>query len=88
MSYFLELSPKAKKSLDKVPRAEFLRLDPAIRQLMDNPRPNGVKKLKDNIHRIRTGPWRVIYHIIDAEKLISIIEVVRRSKSTYNEYRG
>ena len=86
MSYTLELSPKAKRSLDKIPRTEFLRLDPAIHQLMDNPRPNGVKKLKDNIHRIRTGPWRVIYQILDSEMLISILEIVRRSKSTYKEY--
>ena len=86
MKYTLELSPKAKRSLDKIPRAEFLRIDPAIYQLKDNPRPDGVKKLKNNIHRIRTGPWRIIYLISDSEELISIIDVVRRSEATYKGY--
>lgn len=88
MTYELELSPRAERSLDRIPRADFLKIDPAIRQLADDPRPHGVKKLKGDIHRIKTGPWRIIFLVLDDRKLVSVIEVVRRSESTYKGYGG
>lgn len=86
MKYSLELSPRAKNALDKLGSGDFARLDPAILALANNPRPHGVKKLKEDIHRIRVGPWRVIYLVLDEERLVSVLEVVRRSKSTYKRY--
>lgn len=83
MSYRLELSPHARRSLNKVPHKDFLKIDPVITSLRDNPRPHGAKKLKGPIHRVRIGDWRIIYLIADEEKLVSILDVVRRSESTY-----
>ena len=83
MSYRLELSPHARRSLSKIPHKDFRKLDFTISNLEDNPRPHGVKKLKGLIHRIRAGDWRVIYLISDEEKLVSILDVIRRSESTY-----
>ncbi len=88
MKHVLELSPSAEPSLNKIPRGDFLRMDPAIRQLADNPRPHGVVKLKENVHRIRVGPWRIIYVILDEEKIVSVLDVVRRSESTYKRHRN
>ena len=69
--------------MDRISRGEFLRIDRVVFRLRDNPRPSGVKKLKDNIHRIRIGPWRIIFLIDDNERLVSVVDVVRRSESTY-----
>ena len=88
MKYALEISPKAERSLEKIPRKDFLMIDPSIRVLGGEPRPPGVKKLKEDIHRIRVGAWRIIYVISDERRLVSILDVVRRSKTTYKRYRG
>ena len=55
MAYVVEISPHARRSLDRVPDADFPKLDAAILALRDNPRPFRVKKLKDDVHRIRVG---------------------------------
>lgn len=85
MTYAVEISPHARRSLDKVPDADFPELDSAILALRGEPRPRGVKKLRDDIHRIRVGRWRIIYVIRDGEKLVSVLDAVRRSERTYRD---
>lgn len=43
----------------------------------------GVAKLRDRVHRIRIGPWRVIYLIDDAQRVVVVNAVRRREKDTY-----
>ena len=83
MAYELVLTPRSKREFDRVPRDLFHRIDAAIRALPHNPRPIGVKKLEDDLHRIRVGDWRVQYLIHDKEQRVVIIRVVRRSEKTY-----
>lgn len=78
MSDRLEFSPHAKRSLNKIPHKDFLKIDQVISNLRDNPRPHGVQKLKGPIYRIRDGDWRIIYLISDEDKLVSILDIVRR----------
>jgi mRNA-degrading endonuclease RelE of RelBE toxin-antitoxin system len=33
--------------------------------------------------RIRIGDWRVIYHINDQERVVTVVEVKRRRENTY-----
>jgi mRNA interferase RelE/StbE len=49
----------------------------ALLALQDNPRPVGSIKLKgaSYLFRIRIGPYRVIYSIIDKKLLVLIIEI-------------
>ena len=81
--YELVLSPKAKRELDRVPRDAFRRIDTAIRLLADTPRPFGVRKLDDDLHRIRVGDWRILFLILDQHRRIVIVRVARRSEQTY-----
>ena len=83
MIYRLELSPHARKSLNRIPNKDFLKIDPVILNLKNNPRPHGVKKLKGSLHRVRVGDWRIIYLLSDEDRLVSILDVARRSESTY-----
>ena len=55
----------------------------AIAELGDNPRPHGCTKLEGIYHRIRVGPYRVIYGVLDDEHIIVVHRVCRRSESTY-----
>ncbi len=81
--YAIVLHPHAKRELDKIPSQIFPKIDSEIWKLRHNPRPHGVKKLEDDLHRIRVGEWRVIFAIFDQEKRVVIFRVVRRSERTY-----
>ena len=84
-SYEIILHPSAKRELDKVPEQLFPKIDTAIWELRENPRPHGVKKLEGDLHRIRVGEWRIIFAIFDREKRVIILHVVRRSERTYRK---
>ncbi|WP_419183621.1 type II toxin-antitoxin system RelE family toxin [Scytonema hofmannii] len=49
------------------------------------PRPNGVKKLENDLYRIRVGDYRVIYQIQDNILLVNIVKVSHRSKAYRDE---
>jgi mRNA interferase RelE/StbE len=51
-----------------------------IDALAEDPRPQGIEKLsaEDNLYRIRSGDYRVIYEIRDAELLILVAKVGHR----------
>lgn len=83
MSYAVRLHPPARRELDRLPDADFRRVDAAISVLSSNPRPIGVQKLKDKLHRIRIGHWRVIYTIFDDPREVVVLRVVRRNEQTY-----
>lgn len=84
--YQIFLAPRAEKELDRVPSEFFNKIDKAITGLSRNPRPFGVKKLDENIHRIRIGDWRVIYAILENEKRILVLHVARRNEKTYKNF--
>ena len=67
----------------QVPQEVFPKIDKAILGLSKNPRPFGVKKLDENIHRIRVGDWRIIFSIFDKESRLVVLSVVRRNEKTY-----
>lgn len=53
----------------------------AIDGLKENPRPNGVKKLKstdENLYRIRVGDYRILYTIEDTIQIVDITKVGHR----------
>ena len=81
--YQVYLHPHAEKELNKILSADFSKIDTRIRELGSNPRPQDVKKLDDNLFRIRIGDWRVIYSIFDEEKRVVILRAARRNERTY-----
>lgn len=83
MTYEVLLHPRAQRELDELPQETFLILDRLIRALADRPRPHGVKKLEGELHRVRSGSWRVVYAIRDAERRVIILRVARCSERTY-----
>lgn len=61
------------------------RIDREIQSLVENPRPQGCKKLRsskhDNLYRLRVGDWRILYAIEDDKLIVLILEVVRRDSA-------
>ena len=89
--YRLEVSPAADRDLNKlkgrIRRQDFERLRDAVRDLAEEPRPQGVRKIKgaERAYRIRVGNYRVVYEVYDSDKLVLILQVVRRSEMTYRQ---
>ncbi|RLC69328.1 MAG: type II toxin-antitoxin system RelE/ParE family toxin [Chloroflexi bacterium] len=87
--YRIEVSPADGRDLDRlkkrIQRHDFERLRVAIRGLADEPRPQGVRKIRgaERAFRIRVGSYRVVYEVYDDENLVLILQVARRTETTY-----
>ena len=85
----LEVSPAAERDIERlkgrIRRQDFERLRVAIRSLANEPRPHGVRKIKgaEKAYRIRVGSYRVVYEVYDNEQLVLILQVARRTETTY-----
>ncbi len=86
MTYTI-ITPKAvQKQLDALPDDVYERIAVKIQQLADEPRPDGVVKMKgsDNEYRIRIGDYRVRYEIDDKELVILLLQCKHR-KDVYRK---
>ncbi len=78
------LDDRVQRELDRVAEPDFSRLAAALLRFEDAPRPSGCLKLRGlDGWRIRVGPWRVIYHIDDAQRVVTIVAVRHRREDTY-----
>ena len=70
----------ARKELEALPAAIVQRMIPKIAGLAHNPRPRGSKKIQGerDLWRIRHADYRVIYRILDRQKIIDITSVRHR----------
>lgn len=79
MSFTLRILGRAEKALGHVPSPAYERIRDAIRDLADNARPRGCKKLIGrHAWRIRVGRFRVIYEIDEATAIITVVDVGHR----------
>ena len=78
-SYSVLLTKSAAKELESVPAKERQRIVTKIGSLARNPRPVGVEKLSgDEKYRIRQGDYRILYEIVDAELIVTVVRVGNR----------
>ena len=81
MLYQITLKKQAIKSLEKIKEPYYSKIKAAIYGLVQNPRPNGCKKLKGRDgYRIRIADYRVIYDIYDEILLIDVVELGHRKE--------
>jgi mRNA interferase RelE/StbE len=78
--YRLELSASAEKQFRKLQKSVQLRIVRVIRNLASDPRPRGARRLQgyDDVYRVRTGVYRIIYSIEDRRLLIIILKIGHR----------
>ena len=81
--YQIEITNTAHHQLRQLSPVNLQRVHEAIKQLSQNPRPNGVKKLKGEVdfYRIRVGNYRILYEIDDAARLICVQRVMSRENA-------
>lgn len=80
MIYQIEYAPKAGRDFKKLDKTVQRQLMPKIEALAKNPRPHGVEKLEgeDNLYRIRSGDYRVVYQIQDKALIILLVKIGHR----------
>ena len=80
MSYRVELVRSAVRELRRVPEPYHSAITRALRNLEQDPRPAGCKKLAGGSGqwRIRVGPYRIIYEIHDTIRLVRVERVADR----------
>lgn len=79
--YQLVISKQALKELSKLPTKFSKKIALAIDELIQEPTPNGCKKLKgekEYLWRIRIGDYRIIYLIEDSIQVIEIRKIGHR----------
>ena len=89
--YKVEISPAADRDLEKLKNRirmqDFERLRNAVRSLAEEPRPQGVRKIRgtEKAYRIRVGNYRVVYDVYDSDNLVLILQVACRTETTYRQ---
>lgn len=87
MTYQIVIVASAEKEIQKLPARVQDRIFEKIDLLKEDPRPHGVKKLKefemvslgyDSYYRIRVGDYRIIYAIEDSIVTVTIVKVGHR----------
>ncbi len=80
MTYQIEISKGASKQLKKLSKDIREKIEAKIQELVDEPRPDGVVKLKDieNGYRLRVGDYRVLYKIYDDVLVVIVVKVGHR----------
>lgn len=88
MPYTVRLERGAEQELRDLPKDILKRVDKKLQELADNPRPRGVVKLSAGRFgegwRIRVGNYRILYRIIDNERLVLVYRIKHR-REAYRE---
>lgn len=82
VAYEVELTPAVQRQLKLFDKPIQRQLLERVTSLAGNPRPNGVEKLKgeDDLYRIRSGNYRIIYKINDKQLLVLIVGIGDRKE--------
>ncbi len=83
MSYSVEFSKRALREFETIPKNARETLAPIISSLADNPRPPGVRSMKelDKCYRLRHGDYRVIYAVYDKVLIVLVLAVANRREA-------
>jgi mRNA interferase RelE/StbE len=78
--YTVTFAASAKRELVALAANAIERIQPKIRELANDPRPPGCKKLRGakNLWRIRVGDYRVVYTVDDAAKTVDVTRIAHR----------
>lgn len=87
MIYKVIIPKPIQKQLDELQKDLKIRITDRILALAENPRPDGVVKLKgiENEYRIRIGDYRVRYEIEDQNLIVLVLDC-RHRRDVYRKF--
>ena len=78
--YRVGLSPAALREARRLPPREKERIDRALAELAENPRPSGVRKLRGmEGYRLRVGDYRILYEVDESVEEVTVWRIMSRS---------
>jgi mRNA interferase RelE/StbE len=78
-SYSLRIKRSAAKEIEALPLKDRRRVVARIESLAENARPAGAEKLSgEDKYRLRQGNYRILYEIVDAELVVTVVKVGNR----------
>jgi mRNA interferase RelE/StbE len=78
-SYSILIVKSAAKELERVPTKDRRRIAAKIAALATDPRPAGAEKLSgEDKYRLRQGDYRILYELVDADLIVTVIRVGNR----------
>jgi mRNA interferase RelE/StbE len=82
MTYAVEVPRKVQKQVARLPTDVQSYIDAAIRDLSQDPRPPGCRRLsrRGDEWRIRVGDYRIVYEIHDDSRKVLVLEVWHRQR--------
>ncbi|UNX55838.1 type II toxin-antitoxin system RelE/ParE family toxin [Georgenia sp. TF02-10] len=80
MTYRISLAPSAARELRKLEPQARRRIQAALELLSENPRPPAATQLVGGAGewRVRTGAYRIVYEIHDADLLVLVLRAAHR----------
>ena len=80
MSYQVDIAPAAQRDFKRLPPETIRKVDTAILELEQTPRPHECAKLEGSTdeYRVRVGDYRILYVIDDKAKLVTIVHIRHR----------
>ena len=80
MPYQVQIAPAAQRDVKRLPPEMVRKVDVAMLELEQTPRPHGCTKLEgsEDEYRVRIGDYRILYVIDDKAKLVTIARVRHR----------
>jgi mRNA interferase RelE/StbE len=80
MKFSVRLDHRTCKALDRLPGDVRNHVVRKLKALEDDPRPPGCVKLAgaEDLYRVRTGDWRIVYAIRDRELVVVVIRIGHR----------
>jgi mRNA interferase RelE/StbE len=78
--YYLEFKNSLTKDFRKIPKVQQQKIWDNIQQLKIEPRPKNCRKMAgtESDYRIRIGDYRVVYRILDDDKIVIIFAADHR----------
>ena len=90
MIWTLNLHKKARRQIKKTNTDDRTLLRRSLLSLQINPFTGDTKPVRSRkgVLRHRTGVWRIFFSVYLADKIIDVLEINRRSDTTYERGRG
>lgn len=78
-TYSLRIKRSAAKEIEALPAKDRKRVVAKIASLANDARPAGSEKLSgEEKYRLRQGDYRILYEIVDAELVVTVVQVGNR----------
>lgn len=83
--FAVHIAGKPRKFVESLQQDYKARIREKLEELQENPFPRKSIPLfgKPHCYRIRAGPFRIQYHVLEAEKAILVYKISRRDETTY-----